>query len=169
MSSNNKWADQLTSLKQILVDLSSSDRNRVSIIVFTDDPLIICENKSASEINVNTIKQPGGASDKEAVAAFSGANSIMTKYADVMNLHFVYISDGHGVHPTDQITEMLAIRKKANENGNSFKYASILIGGDLASSGMSKIQEKLPGESRWVKSATEISSTFREILNVKPS
>jgi hypothetical protein len=94
-----KWQEQLKSLKAILNDLSTSDKNKVSINVFTDDDNIIYKNRNPSDIDVNTIEFPSGATKFEAVAAFKGALKIMKEFFDKINIHFVYISDGHGVHP----------------------------------------------------------------------
>jgi hypothetical protein len=111
----------------------------VSIIVFTDDPIYICENHEASSFDVNTINFPGGATKYEAVAAFTGGNTIMRKFCETMNQHFVYISDGHGDYPASQLEEMVRIKQTTISHGYTFNYASILIGGNLARSGMGKI------------------------------
>lgn len=98
-----KWADQLKSLKEILRDLSGDPTNRVSIVVFTDDPNIIYENAMPSTIDVNTIRFPNGATVKEAIAAFTGGATVLRKYCTTMNMYFAYLSDGHGTHPAAEI------------------------------------------------------------------
>jgi hypothetical protein len=52
------------------------------------------------DIDVNTIQFPSGATVYEAVAAFRGGIKVIKDFVGKMNIYFVYISDGHGVHPT---------------------------------------------------------------------
>ena len=56
----NPWKDQLKSLKAILNDLSKSDQNLVSIIVFASNYQVFCNSKMASKIDVSTIPYPRG-------------------------------------------------------------------------------------------------------------
>ncbi len=79
--------------------MSVSKNNKVSINIFTDNHNIIYKNRFANDIDVNAIHFPGGATVYEAVAAFKGAIKVIEDFVGKMNIHFVYISDGHGVHP----------------------------------------------------------------------
>ena len=54
------WKDQLKSLKVILNDLSKSDQNLISIVVFDSNYQVFCNSKMASKIDVSTIPYPGG-------------------------------------------------------------------------------------------------------------
>lgn len=120
------WHDQLESLKKILVDLSNSQNNHVSIIVFQSNATIFCENRDAATININAIPFPGGGTEPS--AAFSQANKIMANYFNKMNLYFTYITDGEGSHPTAEIQDMLRIKSDNIAAGFTFNYTSILIG-----------------------------------------
>lgn len=159
-----KWAEQIDSLKKILVDLSGSPNNHVSIIVFESKAAIYCENREASSINVHGIQFPDGGTEPS--AAFGKANQVMTCYSGKMNLYFVYISDGDGPHPTSEIQEMLKIKDATIAAGFTFNYASIQIGAS-SSAPMDTINHYLQGTSHFVLSAAQISKKFKEILNIK--
>ena len=140
-----QWNEQLESLRNILVDLSASPNNHISIVVFDSKAEVYCEDREAAAINVNAIRFPGAGTS--ASAAFHQANLIMSRYLRQMNLYFVYISDGQASHPAAEIQEMLRIKTTCTENGETFRYASILIGEGEGKRSMELINQELKGTS----------------------
>ena len=90
----------------------------------------------------------------------------MSRYLGKMNLYFVYISDGEASHPAAEIQEMLRIKTTCTENGETFRYASILIGEGEGKRSMELINQELKGTSEFVNNPGQISAKFKEILNV---
>ncbi len=117
MSINNKWNDQINQLQQILSELGKNLNNKVSINVFTDDPNIIVKRQYAADVYPKSFQFPSGATVYEAVAAFKGAIQIMRETGLDMTTHFIYLSDGHGVYPEDEITKILTLKDELNKNG----------------------------------------------------
>ena len=60
------WEELLDSLRNILVNLSTSSSYHVSIIVFASSATIFCENQAASTVNVKAIPYPGGGTSASA-------------------------------------------------------------------------------------------------------
>lgn len=160
-----KWCEQISELRNIIVSLSNSNCH-VSIIVFDSYSTVFCENKDPTLISTNAISCPGGGTDPR--YAFASANTIMRKYVHQMGLYFVFISDGLFSHPASEISEMLKIKQQSLQYRNDFNYCSIFIGdGGSSPATMDRISNELGGTSSFVKSASQISSKFREILNLK--